>query len=205
VTVLSRLRRPTRVSPAGLALAALVFVAADVADTWTGGGSFLPSGPVDETAHLLTAVIVLWAIGGAVFERLLVPALVASVAIDLDHIPRELGGNWLTAGTPRPYTHSLLTIAVVLIAAWLWRRRRTVLLGIALGLAIHFWRDLTEPGSGVSLLSPFSNRSVSASHVSYLIVMAIAFVVGMWRALRWQREASRSAKPTRVSARGSGA
>lgn len=32
-----------------------------------------------------------------------------------------------------------------------WRRRRDVLLGVALGLAIHFWRDLAEPGSHVEL------------------------------------------------------
>jgi inner membrane protein len=190
------------ISPAVLALAALVFVAADVADTWTGGSSFLPSGPLDETAHLLTALMVVWAIGGAVFDRLLVPALVTSVAIDLDHIPRELGATWLTAGTPRPYTHSLLTIAVALTGAWLWRRRRSVLLGVALGLAIHFWRDLSEPGSGVSLLWPLSDRSFNASHASYLIVMAIAFVAGMWRSLRWQRDARQAAKPMRVSARG---
>ena len=52
------------------------------------------------------------------------PALISSVAIDLDHIPGRLSVGWLTAGTPRPYTHSLLTIAVVLVSAWVLRRRR---------------------------------------------------------------------------------
>ena len=184
-----RRRWLTRLTPLELLLAAIVFVAADIADQLTGGDTFLTSGPLDETAHLLTTLIVLWAIGGVVWERLLIPALIASVAIDLDHIPKELGYGFFTEGTPRPYTHSLLTIAIVLAAAWLWRRRRTVLLGIALGLALHFWRDTAEPGSGVSLLWPVSDHSFSTSHASYLVLMGVAFAVGMWRSLRLERDA----------------
>lgn len=82
----------------------------------------------------------------------MVPALFASVLIDLDHVPARLGWRELTEDTPRPYTHSLPTVGVVLLGALLWRRRRDVLLGVAIGLAIHFWRDLSEPGSGVALL-----------------------------------------------------
>jgi inner membrane protein len=135
---------------------------------------------------VLTTLIVLWAIGGAVFDRLLVPALIASVAIDVDHVPGQLGAQWLTAGTPRPYTHSLLTIAVVLFAALLWKRRRTVLLGVALGLALHFWRDMAEPGTGVALAWPFSDASFSFPQLAYLAMMGAAFAVGLHRSIRAQ-------------------
>ena len=100
------------------------------------------------------------------------PALIASVAIDLDHIPAQLGADWLTAGTPRPYTHSLLTIVVVVAIAVLWRRRRDLLLGVAIGLAIHFWRDMGEGGSGVSLLWPVSYHSFQYPHGLYVAVTA---------------------------------
>jgi membrane-bound metal-dependent hydrolase YbcI (DUF457 family) len=52
-----------------------------------------------------------------------------------------------------------MTIALVLVAALLWRRRRDVLIGVALALALHFWRDLAESDSGVSLLWPFTDRA----------------------------------------------
>jgi membrane-bound metal-dependent hydrolase YbcI (DUF457 family) len=117
--------------------------------------------------------LVLWALGRTACRRFLIPALIASVAIDLDHVPGQLGAHWLTAGTPRPYTHSLLTIVVVLGVALVGRRRRDVALGIALGLAIHFFRDLSEPGSGVALLWPWSDHSFSLPHGSYVASMAL--------------------------------
>lgn len=161
-----------RLSPLALALVALGLVVTDWG-TQLAGASTVPGGPLDEGAHLLTTLLVLWALGPRAYERFLLPALLASVAIDLDHIPGRLGVDWLTAGTPRPYTHSLLTIAVCLAAAALWGRRRDLLLGIAVGLAIHFWRDMGEHGSGVSLLWPLSNHVFSLPHATYVIVMAV--------------------------------
>jgi inner membrane protein len=137
------------------------------------GDSVVPGGPLDETAHLLTTLIVLWALGRRVCDRFLIPALVASVAIDLDHIPAELGTDFLTRGTSRPYTHSLLSIVIVLVAAAWWRSRREVLLGIAIGLAIHFWRDTSENGTGVALAWPVSTHEFVLSHTGYLIVMGV--------------------------------
>jgi inner membrane protein len=146
------------------------------------GSSTVPGGPLDETAHLLTTLLWLWALGPRVMGQFGAPALVASVAIDADHIPDRLGLDLLTAGTPRPYTHSLLTVAVVLAAALLWRRRRKVLLGVAFGLLVHFWRDLSEPGSGVSLLWPVAYRSFSLAHAGYLAGIAAVTLVAAWRA-----------------------
>lgn len=178
-------RSVLRLSPVRLALAALALVCADSAYHIVGD-SFIPGGPLDETAHLLTALLVLWALGPRVRPRLFAAALITSVAIDLDHIPRLLGDDFFTKGTSRPYTHSLLTILIVLGVALAWRRRRDVMLGIAVGLAIHFWRDLSESTAGVSLLWPISDHSFELSHASYLLVMAAVVVVAGGRC--WARE-----------------
>jgi inner membrane protein len=167
----ARYRRLLALSPATLAIAVILLVGADWG-TRLAGDTVIPGGPLDELAHLLTTLVVLWALGSRARERFLVPALIAAVAIDLDHIPARLGADWLTAGTPRPYTHSLLTIVVMVAIAVLWRRRRDLLLGVAIGLAIHFWRDMGEGGSGVSLLWPVSYHSFQYPHGLYVAVMA---------------------------------
>jgi inner membrane protein len=169
-----------RPSPASLGLVALGLLAADWGSR-LAGNSVVPGGPLDEAAHLLTTLLVLWALDPRVGERFMVPALVASVAIDIDHVPGEFGVNWLTAGTPRPYTHSLVTVAVVVAAALLWRRIRTPMLGAAFGLALHLWRDMSETGNGVALLWPFSYRSVRLSHAGYLAVMALVAAAAAYR------------------------
>jgi inner membrane protein len=163
-------------SPATLAIATALLAGADWG-TRLAGESLFPGGPLDELAHLLTTLIVFWALGSRARARFLVPALVASVAIDLDHVPARLGAGWLTAGTPRPYTHSLLTIVVVVAIAALWRRRRDLWLGVAIGLAIHFWRDMAEGGSGVSLLWPVSYHSFQYPHGVYVAIMAVFVLI----------------------------
>ncbi len=168
--------------------ATVVFVIADTGDQ-LAGGSVVVAGLSDETAHLLTTLFVFWAIGGVLWDRLLIPALIASVTIDLDHMPQYLGYRFLTEGTPRPYTHSLLTVASLLVVAVLWSRRREMLIGVVLGLSIHFWRDMAEPGSGVALLWPCSDDSFSLPHLSYLAVMAVVIAAGTWRSLTWETKA----------------
>jgi MYXO-CTERM domain-containing protein len=170
-----------------LALAALLLVLADWG-SHLAGDSVIPGGPLDESAHLLTTLLVVWALGPTVATRFLGAALVASVAIDLDHVPQHLGTQLLTAGTPRPYTHSLLTVLVVLVLGVVWRRRRRILCGVALGLLVHFWRDLGEPGTGVSLLWPVSHRGFSLPHWSYVAVMTVVVAGVAWR-LAWHRRA----------------
>lgn len=182
----TRLRPLLELSPATLTVVVVVFAGADWG-TQLAGDSLIPGGPLDEVAHLLTTLLVFWTLGSRARERFLVPALIASVAIDLDHIPGRLGADWLTAGTPRPYTHSLLTIVVVLAIAALWRRRRDVLLGVAIGLAIHFWRDMAEDGSGVSLLWPVSYHSFQYPHGVYVAVMAAFVLIDAALCLRRRR------------------
>jgi inner membrane protein len=156
------------------------------------GDSAWPGGPLDETAHLLTALLVLWALGRRATERVGLAALIASVAIDLDHVPDRLGAGWITAGTPRPYTHSLLTVALILSAALVRRRRAELLIGLALGTAIHLWRDLAETGSGVSLLWPFSYQSFSLPHATYVAAIVAVAIVASLRPSGAERTASRS-------------
>ncbi|MFZ1994245.1 MAG: metal-dependent hydrolase [Solirubrobacteraceae bacterium] len=175
-----------RLSAPALAAAAIGLVLAD----WVyrlAGDSVFPGGPLDEAAHLLTTLIVLWAVAPRIRDRFLIPALVASVVIDLDHVPAELGRDFLTQGTSRPYTHSLLSIGVVLLGASLWRSRRDVMLGVAIGLAIHFWRDMSEADAGVSLLWPISDHSFTLSHGGYLLVMGLFTAAA---AVRCRRRAS---------------
>jgi inner membrane protein len=154
-------------------------------------GSTVSGGALDETAHALTMLLVLWALGRRSYGPPMVPALVGSVAIDVDHIPRELGKCWLTAGTPRPYTHSLLTICVLLIVAGLWRRRRMAIVAVALGVSVHFMRDLAESSAGVSLLWPWSNRPFTIPHSAYLAGVALLIAITAMRS-GWGRRSGQA-------------
>ena len=184
---------PFPLNPVTLVLSAGGLVVADWAFSHFGNSAF-PGGVLDETAHALTMLLVLSAIGGCADKAFAVSALVGSVLIDLDHLPRELGTSWLTSGTPRPHTHSLLTIGILLASAWVWKRRRRVLAGLALGVSIHFMRDLAESGAGVSLLWPWSNRAFTVPHNVYLsmVVLLVSMTVArlVWRQFRGERPPS---------------
>jgi hypothetical protein len=156
------------------------------------------AGALDESAHLCFAALLLLALRQPLGGRVGRAALVASVAIDIDHVPGELGAGWLTVGTPRPYTHSLATLLLVTLAAIAWRRRRLELIGALLGLTAHFWRDLGETGSGVALLWPLSSHSDSVPHSAFLASVASVAVVALWRI------ADRSPARRRTTARSSG-
>ena len=115
----SAVLRPVRwgAGPLLLAAAALAFDAADRRipfGVWT-------TGPVDEVAHLATAALGLLVLARFIDapRRFYVGALIASVAIDADHIPLYLGllGNQ----AQRPVTHSLSTVAVFVAAAAVFR------------------------------------------------------------------------------------
>jgi beta-glucanase (GH16 family) len=159
---------------------ALVLLVADQVLLHAGEG-WLREGPLDELAHLLTGALVLATLRGAVNRRFAIGLLVASVLIDVDHLPGLLGLDWITRGTDRPYTHSLLTMTVVLAAA-VWRGRRSLLLGALLGIGVHLARDLSESASGVPLAWPLSLRSFTLPHWTYLLAMSAVLAVALWRA-----------------------
>ena len=195
----SRLAGLLDLSPITLAVATILLAGAD----WgarLAGDSLVPGGPLDEVAHFLTTLLLFWTLGEGACKRFLVPALIASVLIDCDHIPAQLGAWWLTAGTQRPYSHSLLMIAVVIAAAVLWRRRREVAVGVAIGLAIHFWRDMGEGGGGVPLLWPISDHSFRYPHGAYVAAMIVVVAIDVGRCARAQRPANRVALPLRQTA-----
>src|SRR5690348_15380396 len=134
----------------------------------------LSTGPLDEVTHLATAALglsVLACIADAP-RRFYVAALVASVAIDLDHIPLYLG--LLGDDGQRPVTHSLATVVVFAVAAAVSRRHRAVLAGVATGLVLHFARDIAEGPPGVRMLWPLNGRAWTASYWWFLgIVVAL--------------------------------
>ena len=82
----------------------------------------LSSGPLDEVAHLATGALGLLALACLIDvpRRFYVAGLIASVAIDLDHVPLYLG--LLGDKNQRPVTHSLLTVLVIAGAAAVSRR-----------------------------------------------------------------------------------
>jgi inner membrane protein len=159
-----------------LAAVALAFDAADRRipfGVWT-------TGPVDEVAHLCTAALGLLVLACfiAAPRRFYVAALIASVAIDLDHIPLYLGllGN----EGQRPVTHSLTTVAVFAAAAAASRRHRAVLAGIATGLVLHFARDIGEGYPGVHVFWPLQDTSWMVSYrwfVGMIVVLTVARLV----------------------------
>ena len=160
------------VGPLLLATTALAFDAADRRipfGVWT-------TGPVDEVAHLCTAALGLLVLARFVDapRRFYVAALIASVAIDVDHIPMYLG--LLGTRAQRPVTHSLSSVAVFVAAAALSRRHRAVLAGVATGLILHFARDIGEGYPGVRVFWPLQDTSWMVSY-RWFLGMIVVFTV----------------------------
>jgi inner membrane protein len=128
----------------------------------------LSTGPLDEVAHLATAALGLLVLACLIDvpSRFYAAALIASVAIDLDHIPLYLG--LLPDRGQRPVTHSLVTVAVFAGAAAISRRHRAVLAGVATGLVLHFARDIAEGPPGVRMLWPLQQTAWTASYWWFL-------------------------------------
>jgi len=143
---------------AGPLLLAAVALAFDAAKRRIAFGVWT-TGPIDEVAHLATAALGLLVLIRfiAAPRRFYVAALIASVAIDLDHIPLYLG--LLGDSAQRPVTHSLSTAAVFIAAAAASRRHRAVLAGVATGLVLHFARDIAEGYPGVRVSWPIQDTS----------------------------------------------
>jgi inner membrane protein len=162
------------VGPLLLATVALAFDAARRRipfGVWT-------TGPVDEVAHLCTAALGLLVLGRLVDapRRFYVAALIASVAIDLDHIPLYLGllGNY----AQRPVTHSLATVVVFSVAAAASRRHRAELSGAATGLVLHFARDIAEGSPGLRVVWPLLDRSWIVSY-AWFVGMIVIFTAAL--------------------------
>ena len=175
------------VSRRGVSLVLIALIAlTDLAIPWHGLG-FVPRALVDEPCHLATALVVLGAItrwrGRPPSQRFGWTMLSCSVLIDLDHLPLEFGSSILTAGTPRPYTHALWVVVVLVAAATAaryWSRRASapvaravpvMLAGAAWGVSAHFLRDIaTAP---MSLWWPISNTAVQVPYWWYMAALLV--------------------------------
>jgi membrane-bound metal-dependent hydrolase YbcI (DUF457 family) len=148
----------------------------------------LVDGLLDEVAHAATMLLGIAAFARRVDVRLLAGAVLGAVLIDVDHIPRELGWYGLEQGGTRPYSHGLATVALLLAAAFLLRRLTarhgagTVLLGAAIGLVLHLFRDLAVParGPGVALFWPLDAHVFTISYAAYWAVVLAAACAALW-------------------------
>ena len=145
--------------------------------------SLLLTGIRDEPEHLATAWLFLAAFLPLRGHAFYCWALLGSVVIDLDHIPLYLW-NVLTADEgSRPVTHSLAT--VVLLAAGgavVSPRHRTPLLGLALGVLLHFVRDLAD-GPGIPAFWPLTAYNVTMDHTVSVVVLTVVAVAAAVRRL----------------------
>ncbi len=160
---------------------------------------FLLRALLDEPCHLLTAVILLGAItrwlGRPPSRPFTWALLAASVPIDVDHLPAEFGFGQQTYGSlPRPYTHALwLLVLVILVAVLVAGRSRAggrpraalaaaILAGAAWGLAAHFLRDLaTAP---IALLWPLSSAWLQLPYGFYLAALLLMVALPLRRPAR---------------------
>jgi inner membrane protein len=143
------------------------------------------TGLLDEPAHLLTAWLVLAALGlGSLRTPVVRWALAGAVLIDLDHVPLYLWGEPVAQQGSRPVAHAAVTVAVLLLVAALARRRaRTAALGLAMGVALHLVRDVVgEPG--VPLFWPADADDVLLPYGGYLALLVLAATVATARAVR---------------------
>ncbi|MGY1696288.1 MULTISPECIES: metal-dependent hydrolase [unclassified Geodermatophilus] len=153
--------RWSRWAPATLLLGVLLLDAVQFARPWP-----VPVvGLLDEPAHLATAWLGLAALAPRHTPRAAWwAALVAAVAIDLDHVPLYLTDGAFAVDGGRPPTHSLLVVAVSTVLAG--ALRAWWLLGVAAGLVLHLLRDVAT-GPGAALLWPASEAAVRLPYPAY--------------------------------------
>jgi inner membrane protein len=178
-----RNRPPERLRSLLLPLAGATAIAVlDVVDrsrSWSTVGAAV----LDESAHVLTA----WLVWAALASRPLRPGvlpwvLLGAAAIDLDHLPLYVGHAGFLIDGGRPPTHSLTTVAVLAVLALVTRRPR-IFGSLALGVLLHFLRDLAT-GPGVPLAWPLVDASVRVPYLLYAAVVAAATVVAVVRRAR---------------------
>ncbi len=173
----------------------MALVAVAVLDVIEQSGSLLLHGAADEVGHLLTAALILAALPRSTVRRVWTWALLGAVVIDLDHVPVYTFAPGFNADG-RPPIHSLLTALVLLVLAAAVRAARVVCLGLALGVCLHFVRDIAT-GPGLSLCWPLHNDAVLVPYPAYLVVITAAAAIATWRIVRTARQVTaESSLPT---------
>ncbi|WP_245820959.1 metal-dependent hydrolase [Geodermatophilus pulveris] len=137
-------------------------------------------GLLDEPAHLLTAWLFLAASPWARRRLDLRWVLLGAVAIDVDHLPLYLWGALASSPGGRPVTHSLITVLVLLVVAALSRRLRTAATGVAVGVLLHFVRDVAT-GPGLPLAWPLCSGGALLPYGLYIGVVAAVTALAVAR------------------------
>lgn len=138
------------------------------------------AGLLDEPAHLMTAWLLLTALRPATAPPWSWwPVLLASVAIDVDHLPIYATGGGFVVDGGRPPTHSLATVAVLVVLGLAGQRTRWAL-GAAVGVLLHFVRDLAT-GPGIPALWPVLDTGVRVPYWVYSCVVVGAALVAVGR------------------------
>jgi inner membrane protein len=163
---------PSALSPP-LAVAAVALILVVDALIAAVEPAVVPLGLLDWSAHVATAALVLTALGVPLGGPVGRAALVASVLIDLDHLPGYLDGTLLQRD--RPFTHSLLTVAALALLAAARSRGAAgrVLTGAAAGVSLHVLRDVAT-GPGIAPLAPLTAETVRVPGWTYVLTLLIA-------------------------------
>lgn len=194
---------PHRSEPTRLAFA-LVGAIVCIDLLWSlveGSTGAMAYGIVDEPAHVATCLVALLAVVAISGRRPPLPfvlaALVASFAIDVDHIPAYLGWNGLTGTLPRPYSHSLVVVLLLAGFGLAFRgRARQVSYGLAFGVATHLFRDLAT-GPGVPFLWPLTDATFTLPYAVCAVLLGLAALAAPARRGLDRRRAGLS-RPVRV-------
>lgn len=134
----------------------------------------------DEPAHAITALLGV----GAVYTlrqqswhpAICIGALLGGTVIDLDHIPELFHSDIISVGTERPYSHSLLTLGILLLVIVRLRGSRRLVGGaVAWGLAWHFARDLVDNGT-VPLIWPITRHGFAMPYPVYAVLLLACLV-----------------------------
>ena len=187
-----------RWSPRATALAVrivLPLLAAAIALTFdsldrTTPFSVWKSGLLDEPSHFAMAALCVLALQRFIplSRAFVIAALIASVAIDLDHIPIYLGAGWVSpVPGGRPYTHSVATLMVLLVICLATKRGRPAAAGAFFGVVVHLIRDICEGPPGVPLYWPFSEHIVISGQRMFWAFIGLTLVLAVIPLPTWTR------------------
>ena len=140
-------------------------------------------GLLDESAHLITAALVLGSAPRAVVRSVWPWVLIGAVAIDVDHLPLYAGVSGFRVEGGRPPSHSLAVVLLLLAGAAI-PVLRTPLLGLAGGVMLHIVRDMAT-GPGVPLLWPVISGNFLLPYPVYVALMVLSTVGSTIRSSSW--------------------
>ncbi len=164
--------------PVVLAGIALIFDAIDRDTPY----SVIRTGLLDEPSHFATTALCVLALRRFMTLRasFVVGALIASVAIDLDHIPGYAAHETFSpVHGGRPYPHSIVTVLVFVAIGVASRRWRAAAAGVVFGLVTHFVRDICEGPPGVALFWPLSHHVYIADRAVFWAFIGAALAIAL--------------------------